>query len=581
MPPATKMSSELVHRVREAVDIVDIASDVTRLQKRGNRYLGLCPFHKEKTPSFSVDATQGLFYCFGCGAGGDAIKLYMQHTGDDFAAALEGLARRYGIPLPDVTPGREKAQPGFQAALEAAADFFKAQLGRATTARNYLDQRRISPELRQSYALGYAPDGWQNLLDALQARVPVAALEAAGLVARSATSGNLYDRFRHRLMFPISAPSGRLLGFGGRTLGDDKAKYVNTSENDVFHKGHLLYGFHQAKRSLRESGRALLVEGYFDVLGAVAAGIDWTVAGMGTALTLEQTRLLARYVDQVVVAYDGDEAGEKAFRRALPILLGAGLGVRRARFPGGHDPDSLRLAAGPDAVRQAVDDAEDAVGLEIDRLTPPEVQRDPQLRTQAANAISELLRPIRDGIVRYSYGQRAAERLALPLELLWKRTGLAPPSDAAATSKASQPALVRTVEEQALGLLLAGSSLHPDELPPEEVFFDSACRNIYRAFCALYMRGGGATSPEVDELLPLLDAEGGAIDCMARLLLEDSNPHGGDLPQTLQRLRHRWQKQRLPDLVRQIKQATVDGNDVLLHRLLEEKMALTRSLHGL
>lgn len=578
---AAGRTSELLHRVRDAVDIVDIASDVTRLQKRGNRYLGLCPFHKEKTPSFSVDAAQGLFYCFGCGAGGDAIKLYMQHTGDDFAAALEGLARRYGIPLPDAGPERSKDQPDARAALEAAADFFKTQLGRAAAARNYLDERRISIELRQRYGLGYAPDGWQHLLDALQKRVPEAALEAAGLVGRSSKTGNLYDRFRHRLMFPISAPSGRLVGFGGRTLGDDKAKYVNTSENDAFHKGHLLYGFHQAKRSLRESGRALLVEGYFDVLGAVAAGIDWTVAGMGTALTQEQTRLLARYVDQVIVAYDGDEAGEKAFRRALPILLGAGLGVRRARFPSGHDPDSLRLEQGADAVREAIDAAEDAVGAEIDRLTPPEAQHDPQLRSEAASAVSELLRPIRDGVVRYSYGQRAAERLALPLDLLWKRTGPAPSAEVAAPGNGSQQTLVHKIEDQALGLLLAGSPIDPDELPPEEVFFDDDCRNIYRAFCALYRKGGGLCPPEVDELLPLLDTEGGAVDRMARLLLEESNPHGGDLPQTLQRLRHRWQKQRLPDLMRRIKQAEMDGDDVLLLRLLEEKEALTRSLHGL
>src|SRR4029077_5868490 len=191
-------------------------------------------------------------------------------------------------------------------------------------------------------------------------------LEAAGLVGRSEKSGEPYDRFRNRLMFPIYTPAGRLVGFGGRTLGDDVAKYVNTSETEQFHKGNLLYGLHLAKREVRESGRAVLVEGYFDVIGAVACGLEGAIAGMGTALTPEQAKLLSRYAEEVVVAYDGDNAGENAFRRALPLLLGDGLAVRRARFPGTHDPDSLRLGQGGGAGRAAIGKAEDAGGGELD-----------------------------------------------------------------------------------------------------------------------------------------------------------------------------------------------------------------------
>src|SRR4029077_7687663 len=272
------LTPQLVQAVREAVDIVSIASEHTRLVKAGRRFSGLCPIHKEKSPSFSVDPVKGLFYCFGCGAGGDAIKLHMLTTGDDFPAAIENLALRYGIPLPSRTEARfagGKPEADIEGALQAAAGYFKDQLQRSQFARDYLDKtRRIPPELVDRFGLGYAPDGYENLLRALRARVPQADLEAAGLVGRSERSGDPYDRFRHRLMFPIHNAAGRLVGFGGRTLGDDRAKYLNTSETDRFHKGDLLYGLHLAKREIRESGRAVLCEGYFDVIATVACGLE-------------------------------------------------------------------------------------------------------------------------------------------------------------------------------------------------------------------------------------------------------------------------------------------------------------------
>ena len=378
------LTPQLVQAVRDAVQIVDVASTHTRLAKKGRRYEGLCPLHKEKTPSFSVDPDRGLFYCFGCGTGGDAIKLHMLLSGDDFPAAIEALALRYGIPIPargarrgPRGSGRGEEDADVEGALAAAADFFRDQLARSPAARAYLEGRRIPAELSERFALGYAPDGWTALLDALRGKVPLADLIAAGLVGRSAKSGDPYDRFRHRLMFPIHNAAGRLVGFGGRTLGDDKAKYVNTAETDRFHKGSLLYGLFQARREVREGGRAVLVEGYFDVLATVAAGLPAAVASMGTALTAEQARLLARYAEEVVVGYDGDRAGEEAHRRALPILLGQGLAVFRARFGAGHDPDSLRLAEGEAAVARAVDRAPDAVIAEIERLTPGRRRRRP------------------------------------------------------------------------------------------------------------------------------------------------------------------------------------------------------------
>ncbi|MBV8202506.1 MAG: DNA primase, partial [Acidobacteria bacterium] len=466
------LTPQLVQAVRDAVDIVAIASEHTRLRKAGRHYQGLCPLHKEKTPSFSVDPVKGLFYCFGCGAGGDAIKLHMLTTNDDFPSAIEALAQRYGIPLPSRAV-RAGGQPerDIEGALASAAGFFAEQLRRSAAAQRYLAGRRVPPELVERFGLGYAPDSWQALTDSLRGRVAVADLEAAGLVGRSERDRDrLYDRFRHRLMFPIHNPSGRLVGFGGRALGDDKAKYVNTVETERFHKGHLLYGLYQARQEIREERRAVLVEGYFDVIATVASGRPGAVAGMGTALTQEQAKLLARYADEVVVAYDGDRAGEAAFERALPILLAEGLGVLRASFGEGHDPDSLRLASGEAAVAAAIDGAEDGVVLQLRRAIPAPMAS-AKLKATHAAALAALLEPIRDPLMRHEYARRAAEMLGVPEKEFSSRlkelkgwrgvaerpaseTGGPPGGAAAAGAAGSHPRLVRSLEEQVLAKLL-------------------------------------------------------------------------------------------------------------------------------
>jgi DNA primase len=573
-----RITRELTQAVRDAVDIVDLASEMTRLQRRGRRYLGLCPFHKEKSPSFSVDADAGLYYCFGCGAGGDAIGLYMQGSGDDFPAAIEALARRYGIPLPAAAPAAGPRGEGrdLTRALEAAALYFVRQLAASELARGYLARRQIPEALVKSYGLGYAREDWGHLLKALQGKVPIADLLAAGLVGRSSTSGEPYDRFRHRLMFPIHAPNGRLVGFGGRALGDDKAKYVNTAETAEFHKGRLLYGFHQAKRALRDGRRALLVEGYFDVLGAVASGVEAAVAAMGTALAAEQAALLSRYVDEVVVAYDGDEAGEKAFQRALPLLLGARLHVRRAIFPPGHDPDSLRLEEGPEAVRRLVEAAADGVEVELERLAPPPGKRSRSDLARAAETMIEVLRPVRDEMVRRTYSRRAAERLGVPEDVFLRRLG---PQLYAVAPGRERAREVVDHEERALQLLLQGARLPSGKaLPPQEIFFDADCRNIYAAFCALY-KDGGESPPPVEEVLARLDDERGAVDRIARLLLEEPSSEEGDVAAVLSTLVQRWQKQRQGELIRQIRQAEERGDQARRDQLLEEKTRVLRSLH--
>ncbi len=581
------ITPQLVQAVRDAVDVVTIASEHTKLRKAGRRYQGLCPMHKEKTPSFSVDPVAGLFYCFGCGAGGDAIKLHMLATGDDFPAAIESLAGRYGIPLPSrETRAGGKTERDLEGALQAASEFFRDQLRKSTFAQEYLEKRKIPPELIERFGLGYAPDGWRNLIPALQARsspIPMADLEAAGLVARSDKGGEPYDRFRNRLIFPIHNPSGRLVGFGGRTLGDDQAKYVNSNETDRFHKGLLLYGLHHAKKEIRESGRAVLCEGYFDVIGSVACGLEGSIAGMGTALTPEQAKQLSRYAEEVVVAYDGDKAGENAFRRALPLLLAEGLGVRRARFPAGHDPDSLRVEAGSEAVEAAVRDAEDGVVAEIERLVPPEAGREPQLQAKAATAVTELLRPVPDPILRFSYARIAAERLGVPVEMLSRRIGGTQQRDEQPAQTPRSPAktdgLSWNIEKLVLALLLEATEPVPpfEDLPQPEAFLDPECRNIYQVYCALYA-GGAGPPPDARAVLSEIGSEGGTVDQMAGILLERNITTSGRLGllESLEKLEDRWRKQRSRELAGKIREAEIRKDSVRLQSLLDEKSRLSQ-----
>ncbi len=593
-----QITPQLVQAVRDAVEIVDIASAYTRLTKAGKRWKGLCPLHKEKTPSFSVEPMQGLFYCFGCGQGGDAIRLHQLLSGDDFPAAIEALARRYGIPLPTrrapSSPAAERERD-LEAVLERAARFFQERLAASAETRGYLERRGIPAELAQQYGLGYAPPGWRNLLEALRGAVPFEDLEAAGLAARSEKGGEPYDRFRCRLVFPIRTAAGRLVGFGGRALDDDPAKYLNTAETSRFHKGLLLYGLDQAKRAVREAARALLVEGYFDVLGSVAAGIEESLASMGTALTADQARLLGRYAEEVVVGYDGDEAGERAFRRALPLLLSEGLAVRRLRLPAGADPDSFRLERGGEALRAALAEARDAVSAEIERLTPPGAAAEPRRQAAAAKAIGELLAPIRDSVLRYAYSRQAADRLAVPAEVLWRRVGgdPTPPgrptgpaaggapagAGAAGAASASPARLVRSLEERLLQLLLGEEPELPPaaELPPAEAFFQPECRNIYGAFHALYQAGA---RPEPRAVLGRLSADGPTVDRMAQLLLDSPvSSRPGELRESLHKLRRRWLQQRQRELTAEIADAQRAGEGERLERLLQEKTALSLDLH--
>ncbi|MDH1657728.1 DNA primase [Pseudomonas mosselii] len=347
-------------------DIVDVVSSRVQLKKTGKNLSACCPFHKEKSPSFTVSPDKQFYYCFGCGAGGNALGFIMDHDNLDFPQAVEELARAAGMEVPreEGRRGQKPRQPTdspLYPLLEAASEFYRQALrGHATrkAAVDYLKGRGLSGEIARDFGLGFAPPGWDNLLkhlgaDALQQKVMI----DAGLLIENAESGKRYDRFRDRVMFPIRDSRGRVIAFGGRVLGDDKPKYLNSPETPVFHKGQELYGLYEARKHNRNLDEIIVVEGYMDVIALAQQGLRNAVATLGTSTSEEHLKRLFRVVPSVLFCFDGDQAGRKAAWRALEATLSSLQDGRRARFlflPEGEDPDSLVRTEGTDAFQARI-----------------------------------------------------------------------------------------------------------------------------------------------------------------------------------------------------------------------------------
>ena len=347
-------------------DIVEVVGSRIQLKKAGKNYSALCPFHKEKTPSFSVSPDKQFYYCFGCGAGGNALGFVMDHDQLDFPQAVEELAKRAGMEVPREDSGRKHKprQPvdsPLYPLLAAAADYYRQALKSHPTRKaavEYLKGRGLSGVIARDFGLGFAPPGWDNLMkhlggDALQQK----ALIDAGLLIENAENGKRYDRFRDRVMFPIRDSRGRVIAFGGRVLGDDKPKYLNSPETPVFHQGQELYGLYEARQANRDLDEIMVVEGYMDVIALAQQGLRNAVATLGTATSEEHLKRLFRIVPSVLFCFDGDAAGRKAAWRALEATLPNLQDGRRARFlflPDGEDPDTLVRAEGTDAFRARI-----------------------------------------------------------------------------------------------------------------------------------------------------------------------------------------------------------------------------------
>ncbi len=359
-----RFSEETIEQVRQAVDLVELIGGHVQLRKAGQTWKGLCPFHDEKTPSFTVNPDRQAYHCFGCGAGGDAFRFVMETDKLPFIEAVRALAERYGVTLPQAA---EEDQAGkLMRALEEAQTFYRRALEDPETgrvARAYLAERGLGDAILEEYGAGYAPAGWDALVSRLANSVGMAALLEAGLVVRREKGEGAYDRFRNRVLVPLRLPSGKVVGFGGRALGDETPKYLNSPETPVYRKGKFLFGLDRARATFKQREEAVLVEGYFDVIALAQAGVDEVVATSGTALTLDQCKLLKRYVPRVLLVFDGDAAGQAAAEKALPLTTAAGLSTRVAILPPGEDPDTLVRGGGREAWDRAVAEARSPVAF--------------------------------------------------------------------------------------------------------------------------------------------------------------------------------------------------------------------------
>ncbi|WP_027857793.1 DNA primase [Marinobacterium jannaschii] len=362
---AGRIPQHFIDDLLARVNIIDVLDGrVNKLKRTGKNYSGLCPFHKEKTPSFTANQEKQFYYCFGCGAGGNALGFLMEYERLDFPQAIEELAKMVGMEVP-----REQSSPQSQQKdrhlkdlyqlLESSADFFAQQLRshhQRSDAVNYLKQRGLNGQIAKAFGIGYAPPGWDNLMRELadspeQTRL----LEKAGMLIHKEERNSYYDRFRNRIMFPIRDQRGRVIAFGGRVLGDEKPKYLNSPETDTFNKSRELYGLYEARKHSNKLERLIIVEGYMDVVGLAQFGIHYAVATLGTAATKQHLERLFKLVPEVIFCFDGDEAGRKAARRALDTALPVIADGQEARFlflPEGEDPDTLVRKEGRDGFEQ-------------------------------------------------------------------------------------------------------------------------------------------------------------------------------------------------------------------------------------
>jgi len=468
---ASGFSSHILDEIRSRVDIVEIVGQFVNLKRSGEHWKGLCPFHSEKTPSFTVNPKRGIFHCFGCGVGGDAFGFLMRQDRLAFPEAVRALAQRSGVELPTQrTPDVEGKLEGLRRVMSLAAQFYTDALWAkdGAKARAYIEGRGVDLEVARRFGLGYAPEGWNALLTHMAKEgVTDTELVSAGLALPRQNAQGFYDRFRGRLLFPIRDLQGRVVAFGGRAMGAEEPKYLNSPETALYVKGQMLYALDVARESMRQKNRAVVVEGYLDCLMAHQHGFTETVAALGTAFTPAQLGLLRRYADEVVSVFDADAAGQKATSRLEEMLndvmdlrnLGWSVArtgsfekaeyfpIKVAILPEGHDPDSLLRAEGAPALQTRLDAARSILDFVLERTLGEEDLGTTRGRSTAHARVALLLSKVPNAEEATALAREAARRLGVDSTQLWieaqqlqgaraRKGRLGRPADTTATSAA-------------------------------------------------------------------------------------------------------------------------------------------------
>ncbi len=414
----------IIDEVRERTDIVAVVSDHVVLKKTGKNFKGLCPFHTEKSPSFSVSPEKRIYHCFGCGAGGNVFKFLMEIQHITFPDAIKLLAERVGIPLPRNTSGhsedpRQKERDGLRKLNESATRYFQSLLKNPETglsARNYLSSRHFDSETLERYRVGWSAPTWRGLLNHVQKNSSLTQekLVQSGLVIQKEDGSTVYDRFRGRVIFPIKDIHGNIIGFGGRSINEeDQPKYLNSPETLLYQKSETLFGIDQAKQAIRRENQVILVEGYFDQMRAVQHGIENVVATCGTALTAKQAGVLRNHAETAVLIFDSDPAGRSASEKGFDILLEHGLNVKIVALPEGQDPDSFIHEKGADQFLEAVHNAKPFIESYIDALVEKTSGKTPADRVKMANQVLPLLAKVKNNVERTAWLEKFTSKTGI------------------------------------------------------------------------------------------------------------------------------------------------------------------------
>lgn len=553
-----RITDEQIELIRQATNIVDLIGETVNLKKRGTNWIGLCPFHNEKTPSFNVRDDKGIFKCFGCGKGGDAFTYLMEREALTFPEAAKKLADRANIKLEDATEEEKAAQTESEkihGAIRAAAAWYyralRAPIGDEPL--KYLHRRGFGEEALKKFGVGYAPDAPGAMIKALQGKgYSPEYLEKAGIIARS-QGRDYFERFRGRIIFPVFSPTGRVIGFGGRIYTEhqkkqDLAKYINSPDSSVYHKSEVLYGLYQSKDSIRKLDQAILVEGYLDVMSLHQAGVENVVAASGTALTKQQLSLLSRYTKSIYLVFDADAAGRAAAGKGIDLALKAGFDVYVVVLPKGEDPDSFIQKNDARAFRDRVATAESFIEAKAKWFDEAGAFQDPTKRAAAVRSIMDSIRQIPDRIKQVTFTDALSQRFRIGLESLYGE--LTTPSAETRRDRRErleqqqsvapvEPVVVNTQQRYVLTLLKALLTAPVDvaEIIWSEGFdLDQITEPLSRSLIATVLeRVRQQESNELSELLALYASQPN----MQRLLVEsaietDSTPDD----ETIERARH-------------------------------------------
>jgi DNA primase len=581
-------------RVKQQADIVRVVGEYVRLKKSGQNFSGLCPFHSEKTPSFSVSPTKQFYYCFGCGVGGDVFNFVMEMEKISFPEAIRAVAEKCGIAVPQArerTP-EERLENQQRASLvemhREAAAFFVQQLNstpEGSAAKAYLFDRGLDAEAIARFGIGFAPSGGEGLLRAMKQKHPEKVLEISGLFSRD-QSGRLYDRFRRRVMFPIANESGKIVAFGGRAIGDDLPKYLNSPETPIYSKSNILYHLDRAKESLRQRDFAVLVEGYMDAIAVALAGVSNVVASCGTSLTEPQVKLLNRFTRRIVVNYDPDTAGQAATERSLSILLEQGAEVRVLALPGGKDPDSFIRTEGAAAYTKLLNEAPPYVDYLISRARKMDLTS-AEGKLRAVNFLMPYVQRIPDRILRSEWATRIAQQLRIEEPVL--RESMRKAANERRSEVKARPELVGRAGKPAERRLVQMLIEAEDRLPDGQEFRSRLAQEIRagelhegleteRILTVLVGACESGARPDAASLAMALE------DRDRRLLFEiafetGAPPTWEEAESCLLVLRRRRAEEELATVQRQIEtQAAVAGSSGEMRRLLERKQELRRRL---